>query len=98
MQDMLTTQEVKDYLDIDFNDEITDRKINRFINVADSYLKGTIGDNYPKDDERAKQLALFIIEDLYDRNSYNIKENITLEKLKNNFILQLQCESRYKDE
>ena len=91
---MPTIEEIKDYLGIDYDDEVSTRNLNRLIKVADSYLKGSIGDEYPKDDERAKQLALFIIEDLYDRGSYTVKENSTLEKMKNDFIMQLQCEGR----
>ena len=90
---MPTLEEVKDYLGIDFEDVVSNRNIQRYINVAESYLKGAIS-NLPTDDERVKQLALFIIEDLYDRGSYSMKENSTLEKMKNDFILQLQCEGR----
>ena len=90
---MPSIEEVKEYLNIDFSDLITDNNIQRFINVAESYLKGAI-DIIPKDDERVKQLALFVIEDLYDRSSYTIKENATLIKLKNNLIFQLQYEDK----
>jgi len=90
---MPTLEEVKDYLGIDFEDVVSNRNIQRYINVAESYLKGAIS-NLPTDDERVKQLALFIIEDLYDRGSYSMKENSTLEKMKNDFIMQLQCEGR----
>lgn len=91
---MPTLEEVKDYLGIDYTDSVSDRNIRRYIEVADTYLKGAIGNDYPTDDDRAKQLALFVIEDLYDRSSYNVKENSSLEKMKNDFILQLQCEAR----
>ena len=90
---MPTLEEVKDFLGIDFDDEVSNRNIKRYIDVAESYLKGAIS-NLPEDDERVKQLALFIIEDLYDRGSYSMKENSTLEKMKNDFIIQLQCEGR----
>ena len=90
---MPTLAEVKDYLGIDFDDEVSNRNIQRYINVAESYLKGAIS-KLPTDDERVKQLTLFIVEDLYDRGSYSVKENSTLEKMKNDFILQLQCEGR----
>lgn len=90
---MPTIEEVKDYLGIDFDDKVSNRNIARFIDVAETYLKGAIG-NLPEDDERVKQLALFVIEDLYDRGSYSVKENSTIEKLKNDFIMQLQCEGR----
>lgn len=88
---MPTIDEVKDYLGIDYKDDVSDRNITRYINVANSYLKGAIGE-LPENDERVKQLALFVIEDLYDRGSYSVKENSTLEKMKNDFIMQLQCE------
>lgn len=91
---MPNIDEVKDYLGISYDDEVSNRNIERFIKVADLYLKGAIGDDYPQGDERAKQLALFVIEDLYDRNSYTVKENSTITKLKNDFILQLQNEGR----
>ena len=90
---MPTIEEVKAYLGIDFTDNVSERNISRFIDVAESYLKGSIS-NLPDNDERVKQLALFIIEELYDRGSYSVKENSTIEKLKNDFILQLQCEGR----
>lgn len=91
---MPTIDEIKDYLGIDYNDEVSNRNIKKYMSVADSWLKGAIGENYPKNDERAKQLALFVIEDLYDRGSYSVKENSNIEKLKNDFVMQLQCEGR----
>jgi hypothetical protein len=91
---MPTIEEIKDYLGIDYDDDVSNRNIKKYMNVADSWLKGAIGENYPKNDERAKQLALFVIEDLYDRGSYSVKENKNIEKMKNDFIMQLQCEGR----
>ena len=90
---MPTLLEVKDYLGIDYEDDVSDRNILRYINVANSYLEGAIGE-LPTNDERVKQLALFVIEDLYDRGSYSVKENSALEKFKNDIIMQLQCEGR----
>lgn len=90
---MPTEKEVKDYLGIDFDDTMSHNNIIRYINVADTWLKGAIGE-YDTTDERAIQLALFVIEDLYDRKSYTVKENATLEKLKNDFIMQLQYEGK----
>lgn len=94
---MPTEQEVKDYLGIDYSDTMSTRSIARYIKVADAWLKGAISDDYDEKydgDERVKQLALFIIEDLYDRKSYTVKENATLEKLKRDFVMQLQYEGQ----
>lgn len=91
---MPTIDEIKDYLGIDYDDDVSNRNIKRCMSVADSWLKGAIGENYPRNDDRAKQLALFVIEDLYDRGSYSVKENKNIEKMKNDFVMQLQCEGR----
>lgn len=91
---LLEVSDVEIFLGIDYDDENSQKNIERFIDVAESWLKGAIGENFPRNDERAKQLALFIIEDLYDRGSYSVKENSVLEKMKADFILQLQCEGR----
>lgn len=88
---MLTLEEVKEELGIDFSDH--DKRLTRYIKLAKEWLDGAIN-NYNENDERAKQLALLIIEDLYDRNSNNVKENTTISKLKNDFIMQLQNEAR----
>ena len=91
---MLTLEEVKAELGIDYTDVSIDKRLNRYIKVADTWLKGAIDEKYPQNDERAKQLALLIIEDLFDRNSNSVKENNTLNKLKQDFILQLQLENK----
>lgn len=88
---MPTLEEVKQELGIDFDDD--DKRLTRYIIVANAWLDGSIGE-YDLSDERVKQLALLIIEDLYDRNANSVKENATIQKLKNDFIMQLQCEAR----
>lgn len=65
---MPTIDEIKNYLGIDYDDDVSNRNIKKYMSVADSWLKGAIGENYPKNDERAKQLALlslriYMIED-----------------------------------
>lgn len=89
----LTLENVKTELGIDFEDKETDSRLQRYITVADEYLKGAIGKNYSASDERAKQLALFIIEDLYERRSYNVKENSAIQKMKNSLLMQLKWEN-----
>lgn len=90
---MLSADDVKKELGIDFSDKNTDARLARYIKVAEAWLKGAVG-TYNKSDERAKQLALLIIEDLFDRNSNTVKENATINKLKNDFIMQLTWETK----
>lgn len=86
----LNVDKVKEELGIDFDDSFTDKRLERYIKLAHEYLVGAIGEEYPEDDERALQLALFVIEDLYERKSYTVKENSSINKLKNSLLMQLK--------
>ena len=91
---MPTTQEVMDYLGIDYADNMITRNIERSITVADAYLKGAVGKNYPIDDPRGKELALIFISDLYDNRGMIEKVNGNIRRLVDDFMLQLRLELR----
>lgn len=91
---MFTVEEIKAELGIDYDDASVDKRLERYIKVAEEWLDGAI-ENCDKSDERAKQLALLVIETLFDRNiGTTSKENATLEKLKKDFLMQLQWEKK----
>ena len=71
------------------------RNILRLMKFSDVYLKGAIGEKYPKEDERAKQIALLVISDLYDYRDLDSK-NITntTRKLLDDLEWQLKMEMR----
>lgn len=89
---MVTIDEVKDYLGIDYVDEMITRNINRAITVADAYLKGSIGEDYPTEDPRAKELALIIISDIYDNRGLTTTVSGNVRKLVEDLSLQLRVE------
>lgn len=91
---VVSFDEVKDYLGIDYVDEVIERNINRAIKTADAYLKGSIGENYPTDDPRAKELALIIISDLYDNRGLQSTISGNTRRLVDDFSLQLRLELR----
>jgi len=91
---MPTVEDVLAYLGIDYADDMVNRNIKRAIDVADSYLKGSIGDNYPIDDPRAKELALIFISDLYDNRGMIEKVSGNIRRLVDDFSLQLRLELR----
>lgn len=89
---MVTIQEVKNYLGIDYSDDMVDANIQRLIRTADSYLKGSIGYSYPADDPRAIELALLIIGDLYENRGVSDKVSNNVRRLVDDMSLQLKCE------
>ena len=94
----LSMTEIYDYLSIDYIDARTIRVLTRTLGVADKYLRGAIGENYPKDDERAKEIALIVIDDLYSNRGLNDKVSGTTRRLVEDFSLQLKLELRRKNE
>lgn len=75
--------------------QVVQRNIIRLIEFSDMYLQGAIGKKYPKEDERAKQIALLVISDLYDYRDLDSKNiSNTTRKLLNDLEWQLKMEMR----
>ena len=99
MSDTITVvnvEEVLAYLGIDYDDDTVLRNIDRLIKTTDAYLKGAIGDNYPVDDPKAKELALIVISDLYDNRGVHPSTgaNNNMRRLVEDLALQLKLELR----
>lgn len=78
-------------------DTVVKRNIIRLIKFSNLYLQGAIGKNYPTDDERAKQIALLVISDLYDYRELDSKNiSNTTRKILNDLEWQLKVELRNK--
>lgn len=95
---MISIQDVKDELGIDYADEMVERNISRMINSADSYLKGSIGDNYPRNDPRVIELALLIVSDLYDNRELGDKVSGNVRRFVNDVSMQLRAELSRRSE
>lgn len=91
---VVTVDEVLVYLGIDYADDMVNKNIERIIKTADAYLMGSIGENYPREDSRAKELALIIISDLYDNRGLVSTVSGNTRKLVDDFSLQLRLELR----
>lgn len=93
MADVITVQDLKDYLGIDYTDTATDKNIERIVSTTNAYLKSAIGDKYPVADPKAKELALIVGSDLYDNRGMNEKVSPTVRKLVRDFMFQLRLET-----
>ena len=91
---VVSVEEVLAYLGIDYADDMVTKNIERAIKTADAYLKGSIGEAYPVEDPRAKELALIIISDLYDNRGLNSTVSGNTRKLVDDLSLQLRLELR----
>ena len=94
---IVTIQEAKDYIGLDFEDDQVLRNLNRAIAATDKMLAGSLGENYPSDDARVKEMALMIVDDLYNHRgmiSPKVSHNVRL--LFNNFEQQIKFEMRRK--
>lgn len=92
---VVTIDEVCTYLGVDYMDSMIEDNIQRIIKTADYILKGSIGENYPTDDPRAKELTLIIVNDLYE-NRYAESNTLTgnTRRLVDDMSLQLRLELR----
>lgn len=94
---MITVDDLKNYLGIDYADEMVEKNLERLIKTADSYLKGAIGNDYPDDDPRANELALIVAADLYDNRDLSAKVSNNVRNLVNDFLMQLKLGMRGND-
>lgn len=92
--DVILTDDALDYLGIDYPDEVVLKNVNNAIKTADAILKGSIGDNYPKTDPRAQELAKMIVADLYDNRGLTDTISGNTRKLVNDLSWQLRLEMR----
>lgn len=93
---VVTMDEVLAYLGIDYADDMVTKNIERLIKTTDAYLKGAIGDSYPVDDPKAKELALIVISDFYDNRGVHpaTGANNNMRRLVEDLALQLKLELR----
>ena len=89
----VSIEEVCDHLGYDpIEVEAEEGQATKFSNL---YLQGAIGKNYPVEDERAKQIALLVISDLYDYRDLDSKNiSNTTRKLLNDLEWQLKMEMK----
>ena len=91
---MLNLREALDYLGIDAEDDMIINNIRRQIEVADRHLKAAVGEDYPADDPRMKEVALMIVGELYDKRTLSAKEENRINSLARLYMRQIRLEMR----
>lgn len=97
--EVLNEAELIDYLGIDYaEDRMVRNNVVSAIVLADAYLRGAIGEDYPTDDPRAKELAKIVAADIYNNRGMTEKIAYTVRKLVKDLELQLRLELRRKED
>lgn len=89
---MLTLQEVKNYLRVDFEND--DALLTSLMVAADEYLKASVGASYDAESERAKILSLIVVSDMYSNREATEKESAKIRQIVESFSLQMRLELR----
>lgn len=92
---MISMEETKDFLRVAFPDD--DKLIERLILTAYEYLQSAVGQNFNRESERAKLLALVVVKDLYDNRGMSDKEGANVRRLIADFSQQLRLEIEQKE-
>ena len=91
---MVTIDDLKNYLGIDYVDDMITSNLERSLKTADAFLMGSIGLNYPKDDARAEELILVVASELYENRGMMLSGSVsnTTRKMVDDLSLQLRLE------
>ena len=93
IEDVITVDDVLDYLGIDYADDVIRRNVSRAINTASGELRESVADDYPIDHPLTKELAL-----IYSSNAYENRGDISLSgnerKLSNDLARKLRLYMR----
>lgn len=93
----LTMESLRDHLGIDYEDPSTARILSRLLSVADSYMIGALGTDYPAEDERVIQAQLMICDDFFSSRGVSDKVSGATRRLLDNLLLQVRLEMREGD-
>lgn len=74
---MVNIDDLKNYLGIDYVDNMITSNLERSLKVADAFIKGSVGVDYPKDDARAEELTLVVASELYENRGMMLSGSVS---------------------
>ena len=87
---MITLDEAKQYLGIDIVDAYVEGNVSRAIRFADAYLQAAVGKDYDDTDPKAKELALMLVDDVYNNRGITSGPSNNYRRLFNDLCEQLR--------
>lgn len=98
---MVTIEDAKGYLGIDYDDDVVTRNVTRALAAAKKAVEGSVGDDletYLPDDPRVDELTLIYTDDLYSERGVAAKVSNATRRLVYDMELQLKLELRQAKE
>jgi hypothetical protein len=91
---MVNIDDLKNYLGIDYVDNMITSNLERSLKTADAYIMGSVGVDYDKEDARAEELTLVVASELYENRGMMLSGSIsnTTRKMVDDLSLQLRLE------
>lgn len=94
---MVTLEDAKSYLRIDYSDEMTDANVLRAMKAGHARMLGAVGsdvEDYLFDDPRIDELWLIYTQESYDGSALSEKEIRALKRLRDDLEPQLRLDLR----
>ncbi len=94
---MVTLEDARLYLGIDYPDDVTDTNVMRCMKTSEAVLHGAVGEDvatYLPDDPRIDELKLIYLEDLYSQRGISAKVSGATRRLVADMEQQLRMELR----
>ncbi|MEG0324372.1 MAG: hypothetical protein RR619_10275 [Raoultibacter sp.] len=98
-EDIVSVQDVKDYLGLFECDELVERRITSLRKTVAEYLNETVGSHVTDDNAIAKELALVVLDDLYSNRAMDTgKVSSATRRIVDSMALVLVLAGRGEDE
>lgn len=98
---MVTREDAKIHLGIDYSDDMTDAKISRALAAGHARMLGAVGsdvETYLPGDPRMDQLVLIYTQENYDGSALSDKEIHALKRIRDDLEPQLRLDLRAEKE
>ena len=94
---MITSEDLKAYLGIDYADAMVERNIESAVALAAGYVLGAVGDGVDPNDARLRSVELRVAADFYDNrvlmDEGTSKESRSIRRIVDDICLQLRLEN-----
>lgn len=96
MAAVITEAELANYLGFEIGlaeaDEMVAANVKNSIAAAEGWLVGALGQTFPREDSRVKQLALIVAADFYDNREFTAAASNSVRRLVDDLRMQVQLE------